>query len=414
MENYIGVLSMCILSGIFAAFVHMLCMDRAKKKFTIKNIYFYVLIFYGAMSAIKIVLGEGAKTLFASFIDIEPATYIHYGIPLAIGAVMLPVFIKLLFGGEKGQILIGQFCSVFSFVIGVEFLIGDVISSYNYFIVCIVAFLISLGVVFFYKGETRFYTKGETKDRFLFILPIILLWTITVLIFEPNQMLLINLDEFSIPYFAFFGIMLAEGAALTVVYTLIGVFILSDRQLKAFGTMIFGISVAGYIQGNFLNGEMLLMDGTVQTWDSVQKIVNGIIWAVVIALAVFVNYNVRHKNICKKIVQGVCVFICLMQVLSLAFMIITTEFPDEENEFVLTTNSMLELDKENNVIVFVLDWFDRQIMDDILEQQPDFTKKLNDFTDYTNGMSCYAYTAMSIPYLLTGVEWEYSMGSAEY
>lgn len=414
MENYVGVLAMCVISGALAALVHMLWIDHTNKSFIVKNIYFYVVVFYGVMSVIKVFKGEGRMTLFTSFINIESTTYIHYGIPLAIGAVALPFLIKFIFGYEKGQVFIGQFCSVFSFVIGLEFLVCGVITSYNYIIVCIAAFLISLGVVFLYKGEVRFCKKGEAKDRLLFILPIIFLWTITVLIFEPNQMLLINLDEFSIPYFSFLGIMLVEGAVLTMVYLLIGVFILSDRQLKAFGTIIFGISIAGYVQGNFLNGEMLLMDGTVQTWGSTQKIVNGIVWLVIVALAVYVNYNARHRSICKKIVQGICVFICLMQVLSLIFMIITTEFPDEEDKFVLTTNSMLELDKENNVIVFILDWFDRQIMDDILEQQPDFTKNLKDFTDYTNATSCYAYTAMSVPYLLTGVEWEYEMGSAEY
>lgn len=414
MEKYVGVLAMCIISGILAALIHMLCISGTKKSLKIKNIYFYSAAFYGAMSVIKAVMGEGEKTLFAGFNSIEGATYIHYGVPLAVMAVVLPLLIRLIFRNERSQQLIELFLSVFSFMIGIVFLVWGVISSYNYIIVCVAAFLISLGLLFFYKGQIQFYKKGQAKDRLLFILPIILLWTITVLIFEPNQLLLNNLEEFSIPFFAFFGIMLAEGTALTVVYILIGTFVLSDRQLKAFGTIIFGISVAGYIQGNFLNGEMLLMDGTVQTWSSAQKVINGIVWLVMIAAAVFINYSVRHKNICKRIVQVLCVYICLMQLLSLAFMIITTEFPEEENEFVLTTNSMLELDEENNVIVFVLDWFDRQIMNDILAESPDFTKNLKDFTDYTNTTSCYAYTSLSVPYLLTGVEWEYGMEAAEY
>jgi len=414
MEKYMFVFAVCIILGVFDALAHMLLIDHTKKNFNIKNVYFYAITFYGAMSVVKALTGDGKKTLFSAFSDIENATYIHYGMLLAVMAVLLPFLVKLIFREKIRQLFIDQFLSVFSFVIGIEFFLSGIISSYNFVMVCIVALLISLASVFLSKKQPQFCEKSRIKDRLLFILPVILLWTITVLIFEPNQLLLHNLEEFSIPYLSFLGIMIAQSAILLIIYTLIGVFILSERQLKAFGTIIFGITVAGYIQGNFLNGEMLLMDGTVQTWSSLQKLINGILWIVIIAVAVFINYNVRHRNICKKIVQIVCVYICLMQILSLVFMIITTEFPDEESEFVLTADKMLTLHEENNVIVFVLDWFDRQIMDDIVEQSPDFTDKLKDFTDYRNTTSCYSYTSLSVPYLLTGVEWEYGMEAAEY
>lgn len=414
MEKYIGVLSMCIISGVFAALVHMLLTERTKKNFRIKYIFFYAVVFYGAMSVIKALMGEGKETLFSSFHDIEPATYIHYGIPLTVMVIVLPILIKLILMDEKRQLFINLFLSTFSFIIGLEFLIWGIIDTYNYIIICVVTLLTALGFVFFHTKAPEFYEKNTFKDRLTFILPIILLWTVTVLIFEPNQLLLNNLEEFSIPYWDFLGIMSIQGGILIVVYTLIGVFVLSKSQLRAFGTVIFGITVGGYVQGNFLNGEMLLMDGTVQTWTNLQKWINSIIWFAIIVAAIFMNYNVKHKKICKRIVQVVCGYICLMQLLSLVFIIATTKFPDEETEFVLTSDKMLELDEENNVIVFVLDWFDRQIMNDIEEQSPDFTQKLKDFTDYTNTTSCYPFTSLSIPYLLTGIEWEYGMEAAEY
>ncbi|MCD8039735.1 MAG: sulfatase-like hydrolase/transferase [Lachnospiraceae bacterium] len=414
MEKYIGVLAMCIAAGILSALVHMLLADKEERSFHIKNVYFYSVVFYGAMSLMKAAVGEGGKTLFSAFNDMEALTYIHYGVPLIIMALALPILIKLVLGFGKGQRFIGLFLSIFSFIIGLEFLLWGVISSYNYIAVCIAAMLLSFGILFFYKGEIRFFAKENAKARAAFILPILLLWIVIVLIFEPNQLLLNNLDEFSIPYFTFFGIMLAEGAAMAAVYTVICVFVLSDRQLKLFGTIIFGISAAGYIQGNFLNGEMLLMDGNVQTWSSVQKAINGAAWIIMLAVAAYLNYNRRFKGICRKIVSAVCVYICLVQLLSLVFMIASAKFPDEENEFVLTTNHMLELDDENNVVVFVLDWFDRQIMDDIEEENPDFTEALKDFTEYTDTTSRYAFTALSVPYLLTGVEWEYGMEADEY
>ena len=76
-------------------------------------------------------MGEGEKTLFSSFIDIERATYLHYGIPLAVLAAALPLFMKILLKEEKRKYFMEAFLSIFSFLIGAEFLMWGVISSYN-------------------------------------------------------------------------------------------------------------------------------------------------------------------------------------------------------------------------------------------------------------------------------------------
>ena len=412
MEQYAGVIALCIVPGILAAFVHKKCAEY--DEFDIKNIYYYSIINCCVMSFLKMALGDGGRTIFSSFHLIEGKTYLHYGVPLVILALILPMMISRILGNHKRNELLKHFGSTFSFLVGIVFLgIGE-ITNIHCVIIAICSLVFSVIVLFFGKEAVKFYVPETKKERIGFLLPIILLWTITVLIFEPNQLLLHNLEEFTIPYVDFFCIMLVESIVLTVIYMLMGVFILSDRQFKVFGTIIFGVCVAGYIQGNFLNGDMLLMDGTIQTWTNVQKIMNSILWIAMIAVAFFINYNGRHRTVCKRIVQCVCIYISLMQVLSLIFMIVTTEFPKKENEFVLTTTGMLELNQKNNVVVFVLDWFDRQIMDDILEQDPQFTDNLKDFTDYTNTTSCYAYTSLAVPYLLTGVEWEYGMDAKTY
>ncbi len=412
MEQYAGVIALCIVPGILAAFVHKKCAEY--DEFDIKNIYYYSIINCCVMSFLKMALGDGGRTIFSSFHLIEGKTYLHYGVPLVILAFILPMMISRILGNHKRNELLKHFGSTFSFLVGIVFLgIGE-ITNIHCVIIAICSLVFSVIVLFFGKEAVKFSVTETKKERIGFLLPIILLWTITVLIFEPNQLLLHNLEEFTIPYVDFFCIMLVESIILAVIYMLMGVFILSDRQFKAFGTIIFGVCVAGYIQGNFLNGDMLLMDGTVQTWTNVQKIMNSILWIAMIAVAFFINYNGRHRTACKQIVQCVCIYISLMQVLSLIFMIVTTEFPKKENEFVLTTTGMLELNQKNNVVVFVLDWFDRQIMDDILEQDPQFTDNLKDFTDYTNTTSCYAYTSLAVPYLLTGVEWEYGMDAKTY
>lgn len=82
--------------------------------------------------------------------------------------------------------------------------------------------------------------------------------------------------------------------------------------------------------------------------------------------------------------------------------------------WILSTNGALELHPDNNVLVFVLDWYDEQILEKVLAEDSDFLAPLDGFTYYPNATSLYAFTEMSIPYLLTGTEWQYGMVEEEY
>ena len=95
-------------------------------------------------------------------------------------------------------------------------------------------------------------------------------------------------------------------------------------------------------------------------------------------------------------------------------MIASSDFSSKEKENLITADHALELSSRDNVVVFVLDWFDQQIMDEILSRDPEFDKELSDFTCYHNTSSCYAFTGQSVPYMLTNVEWKEGMSDEQY
>lgn len=407
MNIYTGILSLVFILAVMATILYKF---YGKRKIEISVFIFYVIILYGIMSFVKMILGEPDLGLFESFYDIETVTYFHYGIPLLVLVVVMSFFHGRIVKEEFGSRFVMLFNSLFSFSTMLEFLICGAINNRFYVVTAVVSAAVTLLASILYKGNIDYCRKDGINKRFFFIQPIILFWAVTVIVFEPNQLILNNLEEFQIPYFHFLAITSSATFVITLIYTLISTFILSDKQLKLFGALLFGISFAGYIQGNFMNGEMDVMDGTIQLWSMQTKLTNGAVWLIIILISVLINVYFSNKKI-RKICQLICIYLCLTQVVSLVYMIVSTNLSSKEKEYLLTTNHALELSSKSNVIVFVLDWFDQQIMDEILRQSPEFDNDLIDFTCYHNTSSRYAFTGQSIPYMLTNVEWEDGMSS---
>lgn len=105
-------------------------------------------------------------------------------------------------------------------------------------------------------------------------------------------------------------------------------------------------------------------------------------------------------------IRIISIWLTLTQIVSLSVLIITSDDTVPKSEVALTTKGMLEIGNQNNIIVFVLDMFDGRTMDKIQESDAEFLKELNDFTYYTNATSNFCPTHNSIPFLLTGSEYE--------
>ncbi|MDE7029940.1 MAG: sulfatase-like hydrolase/transferase [Lachnospiraceae bacterium] len=102
----------------------------------------------------------------------------------------------------------------------------------------------------------------------------------------------------------------------------------------------------------------------------------------------------------------ISVWIILIQIVSLGVMIVTSKDTSPKSELILTTEGMNEVGEKNNIIVFVLDKFDGSYIDEITEESPDFLLPLKDFVFYKNAVSAFCPTYNSIPFLLTGTEFE--------
>jgi hypothetical protein len=356
------------------------------------------------MSGMKLILGHSQETFFESFWNIQGITFLHYIIPMIIIAILMPVFIKVVLK-ENGM----NFIKIFDSCAFLVFFFSIICTrEFNNLIFCftfMIAALLALVTYVHHRNDIlEFALNDRYMERIRKLTIVLLYWIITVVIYSPNELYLTNSDDFPISYWYFFGKLLLAGILMFAIALVGGMAYLAAIHVDMMCGGLFALVTMGYIQGMFLNGNMNNLDGDIQKWDNSRIAINLILWIVVIA--VFMGFYIKKRIVAEKVVKFGSIWLILIQMVSLVVLIITSDGIGTKSGLELTTNGMLEIGDENNILVFVLDKFDGRRISEILDDEPDFLEPLSDFTYYTNVTSEFYPTYCSIAYLITGTEYE--------
>ena len=357
--------------------------------------------FYFVVSAVKYVTGEWENTLEESFWDMGRYTLIHYGLALMVVAVFLPLLVNIVLR-EKSAKFVNIFNGCMFF--GVFFLMlfnGKIINrTFTWFYVACAIF--SLLLTMLYKKDLVFSSGKDYRKNVFRFLPVIVSWVIMNGLFLPNELYLTNMDEFTNPYVSFFLSLLSGAIVIGLVIVLLAVVVLSVKTFDLFKLLLFGIVLMNYLQYIILNGKLELLNGNEQEWATATCITNLCLWIAVIVIVTLIG--IKKKNVIK-LYNGICLYICLIQLITLGFMCLTSEFDNGSQKAGVTNYNSLKLSDGDNIVVFVLDNFDNKWFQELKAADEAFTAPLNDFCFYDNVTSQFAHTSTAIPFLLTGVEW---------
>ena len=123
----------------------------------LRAVLFFFCCDFFILSVIKWYLGNGEDTLFESFWDIEPRTYLHYGIPLAVVSVIEPFVLKLV-----GTTIAKHLIEVFSVLIFggafIGFWIMGGISNTVYCILYATCIVLSFVTAILYRQAFSYYS----------------------------------------------------------------------------------------------------------------------------------------------------------------------------------------------------------------------------------------------------------------
>lgn len=415
---YIGTTALCVLPGVLSCIIHLYLSKKQSRAVNPGRItVFYSAIFYGFLSAVKMILDGGTATLPESFQDIVPATYLHYMAPILCLAVLLPVLAHLLFRKLDLSRFMSLTDSLMFAVLALGFVISNRICHYFYVGTMLACILAALAVTLRYRGEISYISRNSLRQRIQYAVPATLFYVVTVILSLPETLFLNNRGEIPFAPLSFTKALLIGSFVYFCIIAGAGILLLTQRQLEWFYTALFALTFAGYLQNMFFNGHMVSMDGKMQSWESAQVLGNALVWILLIACILLLKARLSINV--GKIYRIICTYLSLVQIAALGFLAVSSflnpkEPGDSSDEWILSTEKSLELHPDHNVLVFVLDWYDGQILEQILEQEPGFLAPLDGFTYYSNATSLYAFTEWSLPYLLTAVQWQYDMDKDEY
>ncbi len=237
----------------------------------------------------------------------------------------------------------------------------------------------------------------EFKKRFSFAALVNFAFAFSIALFIPFETYLGNAREFVFNFSEFWWIVALEALVYFVLLFFLE-FAFGNRAFNTVVALVFGLILASYVQSMFLNGIMSQMDGSGDSRSLVSVVVNLVIWAVIaIAPAVITALGLKFwKTVC-------CfgsVIIVGMQLVALVSLIGTVDKPRVEER--ISQKGLYEVAEKDNVIVFVLDCFDQDNVDEMLKREPHVLDGLKGFRRYDNVTGSYCYTHLAVPYLISG------------
>lgn len=234
------------------------------------------------------------------------------------------------------------------------------------------------------------------------------LFTFMLLIFGPSEIFFANVTEFDFVYGEFAGYMAVFAVAGAVILTAIIAF-LPDKIHRVLLSIVFGVSLAGYLQVMFLNKNLDLLGVNPEGYKVAagQATGNLIIWLIVIALVLVLAF--LKKDIWRSLVTYLSAFLLCIQLVALVSLLLTAkeeayEYPAAEGQWHLSGEDQYTVSADKNVIVIILDYFSNQYLEPLETAYPGATDFLHDFTYYSNADCTYFGTFPSLPHMLTGNE----------
>lgn len=169
-----------------------------------------------------------------------------------------------------------------------------------------------------------------------------------------------------------------------------------------------------YIQGNYLSGNLPLLDGSPIEWNkySTQSIISyGVIIVSLIAnVIIYIKFKKKYTKIISYTFIAILAMLCVGLIPTLTN---TKNIDSKKGLYASTTDNINNLSNNTNFLILLVDMLDSKTFDKVIkENNKEFL--FNDFTYYPDTLSAYPFTRESIPYILTGKWYEAEESFSDY
>lgn len=237
----------------------------------------------------------------------------------------------------------------------------------------------------------------------------------TLAVFGPLELYFTNASEF---WFSLKDTtVVAALLAAFMLPLLLGIgLLLRGKAREAYSYILFAVTLAFYIQGNYANISYGLLDGADVDWSRYRLygILDTLGW--IIFLAGFALLWLKKRSWARAAQRYAALFVIAIQIMTLGVLLFTCDTVNaKKSEYYLSTDGEFKLSQGHNIVIFVLDTFEETYFRQILAEEPKkYEEMFSDFTHFTNAAVAAARTKAAMPAITTGKPYEGNTSYVDY
>lgn len=203
-----------------------------------------------------------------------------------------------------------------------------------------------------------------------------------------------------------------------VIFVLICAFVLalvvslfSGRAFSIILALVFAIGFCCYLQAMLMNAGLPAADGReINWWGDYRGIMllSLVVWLVLIMASAVLSFIFQKQSKIAFCVMSLALI--LVQGVGIASLFMDSAFATDsdrgkmgQGRTFVTETGLFEVSEKNNVIVFVLDYYDTRTLKGLYEKDPSILNEMEGFEWYQNSAGVMIPTNFALPYLMTGV-----------
>jgi hypothetical protein len=161
---------------------------------------------------------------------------------------------------------------------------------------------------------------------------------------------------------------------------------------------VFALGLLAWIEGNFFAWSFGPLNGEPLQWETVPGLFRFdiAVWIVVAAAAIPLAHGFARHAV------GISAIFIAMQLVGVTIAAAQAPTPPPPSASALGSAGFFEFSEQRNVLLIVLDSFQGDIFEEILQENADYKTSLDGFTFYRNAVGAFASTRPVLALLLTG------------
>jgi hypothetical protein len=230
----------------------------------------------------------------------------------------------------------------------------------------------------------------------LFLVTVVAL--LTAVAFPAATVYFANSSDFDIGYQAMAPGLLAVIAGASAIVALMCLALPAQQRARA-TALILAIAIGAWAQANLFVWDYGILDGSGIDWSAYRgrSLLEIAVWISLLGFALRYAATI-HGN-----ALTIAVALTAIQLVPMAVSAANVDTPSH-HAYRLSAEHKFTLSNNRNVIVVVLDAFQADVFQEIIDNNPRYRSAFEGFTFFRNAVAGYAKTYASVPLMLTG-EW---------